>query len=392
MTENKLLKARVRARMARTGESYSTAHRHVVAARENSRAVPGVVTGYDGFDAYTHRHSALSARLLTQAGCEIDEPLACGLGGGIGFMYAVFEYKQVDHPLLTIVAQHHPQPWLPTVAEHLGIGLSTQHSSSARAALGKLEKQLTEGRPALLLVARGELPWHHDGLPEEAADPYPVVVAGARDDSFLVDDVPGGPQLLGADQLAQAWSAHRKGRHELTTVASVPSAVDLREGARGALGLTVRHLTGPVLGNAFDVNFGFSGMEKLAAELREPRKKAGWVSRFGEPAAFAYATTRLAECLTTAYTAPGATRPLYAKFLTRTADLLEAPALHEAAEAVAASGAQWEALAEQARAAAEASAGDVAPGEVFARLAEHVDAAADHERRATELIRSAVSV
>lgn len=390
MTENKQLKARVRARMARTGESYVTAHRHVVAGRDTDRDVPGVVPGYAGFTDVTHRPSALASRLLGQAGCAVDETLACGLGGGIGFLYAVFEYKQVDHPLLTIVAQHHPQPWLEAVAEHLEVPLTTQHSSSGTAALRKLEEALAAGSPAQLLVSRGELPWHADGLPEEAADPYPVVVAGSRDGSFLVDDLPGGPQVISPEDLARAWTAHRKGRHQLTTVAAAPPSIDLAAGVRRALRLTVEHLTGPVLGNAFDVNFGFSGMAKLAAEMREPRKKAGWAARFGEPGRFAYATARLAECLTTAYTAPGATRPLYAEFLTEAAGLLDSPDLAGAAEAVAASGEEWLALAEEARAAAREGAGSREPSEVFAALAEHVDAAAEHERRAVELVDQAV--
>jgi hypothetical protein len=348
------------------------------------------VDGYEGFAGYTHRPSALTARLLTHGGCEVSEALACGLGGGIGFMYAVFEYKQVHHPLLTIVAQHHPAPWLETVAGHLGIRLATQHSSSTTAALGKLDKALATGTPAQLLVAKGQLPWHPDGAPEEAADPYAVVVAGARNGAFLVDDQPGGPQVIEREDLARAWSAHRKGRHAMATVAEVPSNVELAEGVRAALRMTADHLTGPVLGNAFDVNFGLSGMAKLVTELREPRKKSGWTSRFGDPAKFGYANARLAECLTSAYTSPGGTRPLYAEFLEEASDFLDAPNLGSAAEAIASSGAEWHAIADTARAAAEGDPSSASPGEVFTELARHVDAAAEHELRAVDLIRLAV--
>jgi hypothetical protein len=154
--------------------------------------------------------------------------------------------------------------------------------------------------------------------------------------------------------------------------------------------MTADHLTGPVLGNAFDVNFGLSGMAKLATELREPRKKFGWTSRFGDPAKFAYATARLAECLTSAYTSPGGTRPLYAEFLEEASDFLDAPHLRSAAEAIASSGAEWQAIADAARAAAEGDPSSASPGEVFTELARHVDAAAEHELRAVDLIRLAV--
>src|SRR5687768_8507270 len=120
MTARRGLKKIVRGRMARTGETYSTALRAV--ARPTIR----------------HRESALVGFLLEDAGLDLSEPMVCGLGGGIGFMYAVFEYDAVPHPLLTIVMQHHPQPWAAAVFDRLGVPFEEGHSASpktARAAL-----------------------------------------------------------------------------------------------------------------------------------------------------------------------------------------------------------------------------------------------------------------
>ena len=389
MTENKSLKARVRARMAHTGETYTTAHRHVVAARPNDPALPGVVPGYSGFAAYRHRPSALAARLVSQAGGDLSETLACGLGGGIGFMYAVFEYKQVDHPLLTVVAQHHPQPWLGAVCSHLGVEVLSQHSSSPRAALQKLDTALVEGRAAELLVSRGALPWHPESDPVEAAEPYPILVVGSRDETFLVDDLPGEVATIDREALARAWAAHRKGRHQMTTVAPVPDQVDVPQGVRRALVTTTDHLTGPVLGNSFDVNFGLSGMAKLAGDLRDTRTRSGWVRRFGEPARTRYAAARLAECLTTSYTADGATRPLYAEFLREAAAVTTAPGLTEAADAVDASGREWTTLADLARTVADGKH-PAPPDVVFAEMAGHVEASAVHEEHAVALVRASL--
>ena len=80
-------------------------------------------------------------------------------------------------------------------------------------------------------------------------------------------------------------------------------------------GTRQRILTGPVLGNNFDVNFGFSGMDKLASQLRDTRTKTGWERRFSRHVAFSGGRRRLYECLEVEYTAPGGTRPLYAQFL-----------------------------------------------------------------------------
>jgi hypothetical protein len=398
MTDNKKLKARVRERMARTGESYTTAHAHVLAAgaRTTPRGqtsarepAPGLVDGYPLGEGYEHRESALAARLLTQAGVPLDETLACGLGGGIGFLYAVFDYREVAHPLLTVVAQHHPQPWLDAVTEHLGLELRTTTGSAARPAMARLDEALTGGRAASLAVSRAQLAWHDDVDPMEAADAYRVTVAGRDGDDYLVDDLPGGPSRLAGTQLAAAWQAHRKGRFAMSVVVRPGGEVDLAAGCRRALSTTVGHLTGPVLGVAYDVNFGFSGMARLVADLRDTRTKAGWARRYPDAEGLAYATARLAQCLTDAHTAPGGTRPLYAGFVRAAADLLGAPGLDRAAEDVDSAGRCWLDVCEVAlRAAQDAPAGGLEAGAVLAQLADLVETAAGHEERAVARIRA----
>jgi hypothetical protein len=228
-----------------------------------------------------------------------------GLAGGIGFMYAVFEYKDMP-PLLTIVAQHHPAPWAPEALNRLNVSVEEQHSGKAAAGVAKLRKA---GRPALVSVDRSRLPWH--GLePGYGNDPYVVAVAGIDSDTVYVDD--SGFYELSIEDFSAAWSAHKKGRHHALIVGEA-GPVDLPTAVRSALKMTAEHLTGPVLGNSFDVNFGFSGMEKLAAQLRDTKK--GWAKRFGEPLAFAHGMRRMYECLELEYTSPGATRPVYADFL-----------------------------------------------------------------------------
>jgi hypothetical protein len=142
--------------------------------------------------------------------------------------------------------------------------------------------------------------------------PYTVVVAGYEGDTLHVDDESAASHAISTEEFGAAWSAHKKGRHQMivpTGQATHAPDVD------GAIAVTAGHLTGPVLGNNFDVNFGLSGMEKLATQLRDTRTKTGWERRFGEPEPFFHAVRRLYECLEVEYTAPGTTRPLYADFL-----------------------------------------------------------------------------
>ncbi len=285
----------------------------------------GVVPDYPGFGGGQHHASTMLAHLLSQAGVRAphmgepySEAMLAGMAGGVGFMYAVFEYKGW-HPILTIVAQHHPQPWIAAALETLGLPYIEQHTSNVSIAAARLRTTLDAGRAAYSVVDRTKLPWHA-GRPAMPTDPYGIVVAGRDGGTMWLDD--DGTREMSEEDFMASWSGHTKGRHHLLTIgAAADVPVDLATAVRAAVRTTVDHLTGPVLGNSFDVNFGFSGMAKLSAQLRDTRGKAGWVRRFGGEH-FALGVRRLHECLETEYTAPGATRSLYADFLDEAAPLL----------------------------------------------------------------------
>lgn len=284
MTTQRALKRLVRDRMARTGESYTTAYRQVTARRRR----PGA----------GHRESALVHRMLAAAGVDLSEAMVCGLGGGIGFLYAVFHYAALAHPTLTVVSQHHPTPWVEAVAGHLGQPLRRHHSSSAAAALRALRAAVDAGRCPWIVLARGGLPWHDDVSALEAADPYPVVVEACRGDDVVVLDAE--QETLDAGRLAEAWAAHRKGRFALTSWDGALES-DLEPAVDRAIRTTRDHLVGPVLGNRFDVNFGLSGLRRLRDDLADVRTRRGWRQQFAAEPAFSFAMGRLgwlAACLT----------------------------------------------------------------------------------------------
>jgi len=334
--------------MARTGESYTTARRHVV--RPEPLALPsGLVPGYDTFGPGQHRLSSLAVHLLRQGGFACSEALVCGLAGGIGFMYAVFEYRGMP-PILTIVAQHHPDPWIESALRRLPLTFAEDHSTSPSRALAALRTAVERDKPVYVSVDRARLPWH-GGETALATEPYGVVVAGLEGDTVLIDDSAAVPHRLSIDELAAAWAGHKKGRHHRIVLETVTAG---RPDIEGAIATTVAHLTGPVLGHSFDANFGLSGMRRFSDQLRDGRTRSGWQRRFGSPESFGMSMRRLYECLELSYTAPGGTRPLYADFLDEAAGMLDRPALREAAELFRESGARWSALAAR----AEAHAGE----------------------------------
>jgi Domain of unknown function (DUF4872)/Butirosin biosynthesis protein H, N-terminal len=356
MTVRQSFKRLVRARMSRTGESYTTARRHVLArmsAESEPTRYPGLLPGYASFGGGQHHASAALAHALDAVGVRAPhtgeaytEAMLAGLAGGIGFMYAVFTYAG-ELPTMTVVARHHPEPFVPAALARLGVESATRHTSSPRTAERNLREALAAGCPVICTVDRGGLPWHGQPACAPYADPYDVMVCGIDDDGgqVWIDDETVRANPLPLADFEAAWAAHRKSRHALLPVRPPAREVDLAAAVRDAVTTTCAHLTGPVLGNSFDVNFGLSGMRRLAEQLADPTGKMGWASRFADPRALFVGLRRLHDCLEVEYTGPGATRPLYAAFLTEAADVVGEPAYDEAAGLFARSGELWSAVA-----------------------------------------------
>ncbi|MER6780865.1 MULTISPECIES: BtrH N-terminal domain-containing protein [unclassified Streptomyces] len=326
---------------------------------------------YEDFGTGRHREASLIRHAL---GSAHDEELIAGLAGGIGFMYFVFEYAG-RAPIATIVAQAHPEPWVQVALRRLRIPYDATRATKPR--WGRVRAALDGGQPAFCVVDRSSLPWHEADADAEmiGADPYTVVIAGYDGDDLLIEDGAESPYRIDREEFGAAWTAHRKGRHQLV----VPTGpAEGEPDVEGAIAATVTRLTGPVLGNQFDVNFGFSGMEKLAAQLRDRTTKTGWERRFGGPEAFRAGTARLYACLEEEWTAPGATRPLYADFL----DLAGRP---EAAALLRDSAGHWSRLAALART-AEPDSDAAARRALFDECAELVDRSLELERRAVALL------
>ncbi|MFC4063019.1 DUF4872 domain-containing protein [Planomonospora corallina] len=273
----------------------------------------------------------------------LGEAMLLGLGGGIGFMYAVFEYRG-HHPMVTVVAQAHPEPIVPAALARAGVGHEIRQTGSARVAERNLREVLGSGRAAICRIGRFALPWR----PGPAfPDPLEVAVTGIDGGEVTVEDACAEPDRLPAGEFMAAWSSLRKGRHHLVAVTG-PATADPVRAVRGAVEETVARLTGPALGTGFDVNFGLSGMDRLARQLGDAKGRTGWARRFADPEAFFTAMTRLHACLENEYTAPGATRPLYADFLDEAAGLLGGTACGRAAGLYREAGRLWSQVASRA--------------------------------------------
>ena len=345
MTTQKHLKDAVRARMARTGERYTTAHRHLTGVPAPAAAPPGVVPGYREFGGGVHHDSALLTHLLAAAGVRttegapLDEPLVAGFAGGVGFMYFTFEYAG-SVPTMTIVPRIHPRPFLTGALDRAGIAHRTAQTSSAARAARDLDAVLDEGRAAVCTVDRGSLPYHARPAEYVGAEPYDVAVVGRRGRSILLDDECLAPVAVPTEAFAAARAGHRQSKHRMLVLEPGGGPVDVAAAARASIGVTVHDLVEDVMPNRFAGNFGLRGMARWADAVADRRGRKGWSRLFCSGPAFGSAMRRLHDCLTTEYSSPGAMRPLYADFLREVAPLVGGAA-GDAADRYETAGALW---------------------------------------------------
>lgn len=313
MTERKAFKRRVRAQMATTGQSYAQAAAQLEAG--NPARLPD-----------PHPASAVVVALLRASGLTLDPVAAFGIGGGIGFMYALFRYTDAPHPLLTLVCQHHPEPWAPAILDRLGVEYS---SSSGVRDLNRLPAQDVA---MVLPVARGIVPWLvADDLTRREER---IVLALPEGENVRIFDGTGAHARLTKAEVVDGYVSTRR-QHPVVTVAenaTLPG--DLGPAVTAGLRATVSGMTEPVLGNSFDVNFGLSGLRRWSERVTATGAD-GWRQAFADHDMW---HQRLADCINTEHTAPAAGRPLFAQ-------MLRMHGLTDAAEYFDRSGQHWRSIA-----------------------------------------------
>ncbi len=142
MTSKKQLKARIRERMAKTGESYTTARHHIAGPAEARSDAGWRFTG-----GRCPASAAITAILVNQ-GADVSEPLVFLAGGGIGAGYILWEFKhdQSRHVVMGFRNQwqyHHRS--MDKTLTRLGVPFEQHTTGGVRAASAKLAGSWTPG-------------------------------------------------------------------------------------------------------------------------------------------------------------------------------------------------------------------------------------------------------
>jgi hypothetical protein len=227
MTQQRQLKARIRERMNRTGESYLTARRHVLnGAPPSSYQLRG---GLHPETAAVANCFANRDVINPMSGEPIDESTVLGLGGGLGAGYILWEFDDGDRRVVTTGFRNqwqYPQRWMAKVCDRLNIPAEVVETSGPVRAATQLEEALAGGTPAVVAISAGDIGYWHLPADRSGWMGYPVVVYG-RDasDRFLVDDRNVAPLTVDQDTLAAARGRISSYRNRL--LVADPAATEL---------------------------------------------------------------------------------------------------------------------------------------------------------------------
>lgn len=364
MTKQKHLKERVRARMLKTGESYTVARRRVVAGRpDTSTSVGGYVLRGGAHPETAALSNSLANAGVTSGGAPLSEELVLGVGGGLGCGYILWQFAGRD-PIVTLGFRNqwqYPDQWLVKTCRRLGVEPTVHETSGHVTAMRTLRRALSAAgpRPLVWIDAQETGYWH---LPERFSGMggYPVVVVDEREGRFFVDDRNTAMLSVEEQTLRAARGRVPSYRNRLVTLegpVEIPMHV-LVDAIGAGLEEQVRHL------ESDSDSFSLLAWRKWARMATATTHEKGWPNVFADQRGLFGALLSIYENVGSNGLGGGSLRGLYASFLDTAADLIDKPALGRVSSTFRDLDEKWVELAER-----------VAPGdhEPFAQARELID-------------------
>ena len=347
MPTDKDFKRLVRARMGKTGESYTTARSHL---RPDTSTDPGRPGPFQG----RHPDTAALTRLLAALGVTdpasgrpLSEATVLGVAGGIGFTYFVFEYEEVTTLYLGGRINSYVQKTDAAEAAltRLGVPFQARRTAGPATAERQLRAALDQGRPVVATVDVARL--RYRAVPDWLCGMTPQdVLVELRDGQPLLWDLAPAPFPVSWAELAEARAGVRSAKHRLLVAEPPDGPVDLAGAVAAGIADTWAGMLEPPMRN-----FGVPGLAKWADLLTATGDPKGWPRLLAAPGRQFQLLTWLYDWVETAGTGGGFFRAMYAEFLAEAAGPLDRPALAGLAADHRELAAAWTALAEAAVAA-----------------------------------------
>lgn len=345
MTSRKQLKVRVRARMARTGESYSTALRHVAGP------APETTVGGYRLRGGVHPESASVANVLAHhgvrsGGAELTEALVFGAAGGPGAGYILWEFAHDDSRPVVIGFsaqwQYHDRALLASL-ERLGVPARV-HRTGGRVGAGRvLAECLAEDRPAIVWPDRMQLGYRHLPATMDGMGGHPVVVHGCSGEDYLVDDRTLARLSVPGDELDAARA--RVGSYRNLLVAPEPAGDVPVPVLQAALRSGIADCAARLGGTS--TSFALPAWRKWSRLMTDAKAAKGWPQVFDDGRGLVDALASIWEGASPAGMTGGHLRDLAAEMLDQAGPVLDVP-LGTAAAAWREAAAAWQHVADTA--------------------------------------------
>ncbi len=302
------------------------------------------INGFRHFETH-HCVTGSMRHLYAFHGHDLSEDLLLGVGEGVGFAY--FRFKG-QPPFLGGRAQ--PKPSMEELAaERTGVRIVSHSSTSDAAAEKSLLRGLAEGRPAMLQVDMGSLPYFDFGEHEYHFGGHVIVACGYEPESktVLVADRDRDLHPVRLCDLAAArgsphkpfppnrrwWDFDFSGFHP-------PGAAEVLE--------SIRRQAGPML-NPPIANVGVRGIRKTAEEISR------WDELLGPQGLRGALFNAWIFLSDTGGTGGGAFRRMFSRFLVEAAAISGRAPLKDAGAEFRAISDAWDDVAVRCRAASEAA-------------------------------------
>jgi len=353
MTVRKHLKQLVRERMTKTGESYTSARRHIVRLAPQNPTDPALRWHYPG-----NIPAATALRvLLAQAGIHnpktrqpFSEAMVFGIAGGIGIGVCAFHYAKENFSSFFIGGRHlwfEDVAYLTEAAERFGQKPVIKETGGANTAVKQL-RDLLEAGPCIAWVDMVHLP--HRALPAVwSGGGYHVVTVYKIDgDHALIGDLTDEPVTISLKDLATSRARIKKQKHRLLAIPQAPAKkLGLRELVWAGLkagheGMTTRGIKG------FPNMFNLESIRIWADRLHSSKEKQSWDAMFPRGIHLWHGLTGMHRCIEHYGTGGGLCRPLFAEFLDEAGKALGDPRLRSLSTAYAKIGRGWSELAGEA--------------------------------------------
>ncbi|WP_283134855.1 BtrH N-terminal domain-containing protein [Rhizohabitans arisaemae] len=340
MTSKKQLKARIRARMAKTGESYTAARAHLVG--------PSSAVSDHGYTLRGGRNpdSSVIVNLLAHHGVSLSEPLAFGVGGGIGAGYILWEFKAHGTKVVVLGFCNQWQygdRWFEKTGARLGLPVEIHRTGGAKGASARLGAELDAGRPCVIRPDRYHIGYWHLPAHLDGYGGHPVLAYRRDDSGVWIDDRNLAPLRIPGQALdaARARVSSYKNVLYLIEPASITEE-RLADAVQAGLRDCADHLSGS------SDSFSLPAWRKWGRMMTDRRGAKAWANVFADGTGLTGALMSIWEGVSGLGMDGGHLRDLYADFLDEASTLLDRPELGGIAARFREIAEEWRALAEAA--------------------------------------------